>query len=574
MTDPPRHDAPTIDYRPAAQDAVEPPSAPRRPAGSWPPRTLARLIPGIGIVTGGEPPLSAETRSLLRSRLRAVSLLYMIGHGLFLIRNQFLPARDPVLTAIEAADIIMLGTVLALLTGRHHFGQRSLRNLEWLVFLGQSLFFATAHYRMLTIHAARGDTTEMLLVGKDTTLFVVMMVIVYGLAIPNTWRRAARVVAVLVTPPVLASVMLRLRHPEVGRLAAQLMTFEIVSDNLLSVVIAAAIAIYGAHVMHRLRVEVYEARQLGQYRLGRRLGSGGMGEVFQAEHRLLKRPCAIKLIAPERAADPGALVRFEREVQTSAQLTHPNTIEIYDYGHTEEGAFYYVMEYLEGLSLHDLVARHGPLPPGRVVYLLRQACWALGEAHAGGLIHRDIKPANIFASRRGGMDDFVKLLDFGLVKPLRHDLDAGASGLSRDGAVVGSPQYMAPEQAGGSVVPDRRADIYALGCVAYFLLTGQPPFVGETPLQVLIAHARDPIAAPTRLRPGVPADLERVVLRCLEKSPEARFPDVESLDRALAACACAADWSAEIARQWWARHEPGAPGGDLLRPASTEPASI
>ena len=174
---------------------------------------------------------------------------------------------------------------------------------------------------------------------------------------------------------------------------------------------------FGARTISRLRRQVAEARQLGQYRLRRRIGAGGMGEVYLAEHQLLKRPCALKLIRPEDVADPKALERFEREVRLTATLSHPNTVEIYDYGRTEDGTYYYVMEYLPGLSLAELVERHGPLPPGRAVYLLRQVCLALREAHAAGLIHRDIKPSNIFAARRGGMDDVAKLLDFGLVRP-------------------------------------------------------------------------------------------------------------------------------------------------------------
>ena len=174
---------------------------------------------------------------------------------------------------------------------------------------------------------------------------------------------------------------------------------------------------FGARTISRLRRQVAEARQLGQYRLRRRIGAGGMGEVYLAEHQLLKRPCAVKLIRPDDVADPRALERFEREVRLTATLSHPNTVEIYDYGRTEDGTYYYVMEYLPGLSLAELVERHGPLPPGRVVYLLRQVCGALREAHAAGLIHRDIKPSNIFAARRGGMDDVAKLLDFGLVLP-------------------------------------------------------------------------------------------------------------------------------------------------------------
>jgi serine/threonine-protein kinase len=279
-----------------------------------------------------------------------------------------------------------------------------------------------------------------------------------------------------------------------------------------------------------------------------------MGTVYLAEHQLLKRPCAIKLIQTRRAGDPKVLARFEREVRTTARLSHPNTVEIYDYGRTDDGTFYYVMEYLRGLSLADLVDRHGPLPPGRVIYLLRQACGALSEAHAAGLVHRDIKPANIFACRRGGLHDFAKLLDFGLVKT-QDAVGSDAPELSREGVVTGSPLYMSPEQASGERNPDRRADIYALGAVAYHLLTGRPPFEGRTAMQVMIAHARDPASPPSTIRPDLPADLDAVVLRCLAKCPDDRFDTADELGQALAACADATSWDAEAARRWWTEVE-------------------
>ena len=289
-----------------------------------------------------------------------------------------------------------------------------------------------------------------------------------------------------------------------------------------------------------------------------------MGEVYLAEHQLLKRPCAVKLIRPGDATDPRALERFEREVRLTATLSHPNTVEIYDYGRAEDGTYYYVMEYLPGLSLAELVERHGPLPPGRVVYLLRQVCGALREAHAAGLIHRDIKPSNIFAARRGGMDDVAKLLDFGLVLPAA---TVRAAHLSGEGQILGTPLFMSPEQATGGRELDERSDIYSLGAVAYYLLTGRPPFDGEDGIAVMIAHARDPVVPPSRVRAGIPEDLERVVLRCLAKDPAERFPDAESLERALARCACAAELGPGSGRPVVARTTAG-PRRSTRRPAN------
>jgi serine/threonine-protein kinase len=206
------------------------------------------------------------------------------------------------------------------------------------------------------------------------------------------------------------------------------------------------------------------------------------------------------------------------------------------------------MEYLPGLSLAELVERHGPLPPARVVYLLRQVCGALREAHAAGLIHRDIKPSNIIAARRGGMDDVAKLLDFGLV---RRATTVRAAHLSAEGQVFGTPLFMSPEQATASAELDERSDIYSLGAVAYYLLTGRPPFEGGNGIVVMIAHARDPVVPPSRLRPGIPEDLERVVSRCLAKDAAARYADAASLERALGECACAGNWDHDQAALWW-----------------------
>ena len=261
----------------------------------------------------------------------------------------------------------------------------------------------------------------------------------------------------------------------------------------------------------------------------------------------------MKLIRPGDGAEPRTLERFEREVRLTAMLSHPNTVEVYDYGRAEDGTYYYVMEYLLGLSLAELVDRHGPLPPSRAVYLLRQVCEALRKAHAAGLIHRDIKPSNIFAARRGGMDDVAKLLDFGLVRTA----PMPGAAISAEGQILGTPMFMSPEQARGVRDLDGRSDIYSLGAVAYHVLTGRPPFDEDGSIAVLIAHARDPVVPPSRLGPGIPDDLERVVLRCLAKDPAARFANADALERALGECACPGIGTAS---------EPHAGGAMRIRP--------
>ena len=251
----------------------------------------------------------------------------------------------------------------------------------------------------------------------------------------------------------------------------------------------------------------------------------------------------------------------------TAQLSHWNTIEIFDYGRTDDGTFFYVMEYLPGLSLQDLLDRYGPLPAERVVHLLRQVCQALREAHQVGLIHRDIKPANVFAAKRGGLYDVVKLLDFGLVKPVGENPSVS---LSQEGGISGTPLYMSPEQARGQSDLDGRSDIYSLGAVAYTLLTGRPPFEGTNPIDVVIAHARDEVVWPSQHELSVPADLERVVLRCLAKRREDRFQDAQSLEQALTECAAADQWTQWHAARWWQEHEEFTPASrtdDVLAPA-------
>ena len=298
-----------------------------------------------------------------------------------------------------------------------------------------------------------------------------------------------------------------------------------------------------------------------------------MGEVYLAEHQLLKRPCAIKLIRPGKARDPRASRASSAKFAATAKLSHWNTVEIFDYGSTEDGTFYYVMEYLPGLSLAELVERFGPLPPERVIYLLTQTCDALREAHSLGLIHRDLKPGNIFAAHRGGVYDVAKLLDFGLAKLA---VDMPSAQLTQEGMITGSPLYMATEQALGESEPDVRTDIYSLGAVMYFLLTGRPPFDNDNPMKVLVAHAHDEVAPPSTLRPDIPADLEQIVLRCLAKKPGQRFLSAASLGTALSECESAGLWSANrrpigghtsASRQWPQRVNScaSAAGGRWLR---------
>jgi serine/threonine-protein kinase len=310
-------------------------------------------------------------------------------------------------------------------------------------------------------------------------------------------------------------------------------------------IVAVAVATAGSSVIYGLRREVRDARRLGPYTLEEKLGEGGMGVVYRARHALLRRPTAVKLLKGDRLGE-ASLRRFEREVQLTASLSHPNTVSVYDFGHTPEGTFYYAMEYLEGLSLEQLVAEEGAQPPGRVVHVVRQVLGALAEAHGVGLVHRDVKPANVILCERGGISDVVKVVDFGLVK----DQEA-ADGLSHEGQLVGTPLYLAPEAIRTSGA-DPRSDLYALGAVAYFLLTGSHVFDGRTLIEICGHHLHTAPEPPSRrLGRGVPADLERWVLACLEKNPDRRPGTAQAAAEALDGCYDAEAWSAEAARAWW-----------------------
>ncbi|HJU69036.1 MAG TPA: serine/threonine-protein kinase [Gemmatimonadaceae bacterium] len=310
-----------------------------------------------------------------------------------------------------------------------------------------------------------------------------------------------------------------------------------------------------AHVVTRLGQHVSKAREMGSYHLGELLGRGGMGEVYRATHRMLARPAAIKLIRPDSlggADSEGAdmaVKRFRREAEAAASLRSPHTVELYDFGVTEDQTMYFVMELLDGTDLETLVRDHGPVPARRVVHILCQVCDSLEEAHVAGMVHRDIKPANIHVGRLGLQYDFVKVLDFGLVKPVAGKIDehslATAAGLT-----PGTPAYMAPELAMAEAV-DGRADIYALGCVAYYLLTGRLVFEGDTSLQVIVKHLQsEPIPPSQRVNAAIPPALDRVVLACLAKKPDGRPATAGDLKRALRAIPIE-PWTQEDAKRWW-----------------------
>ena len=345
--------------------------------------------------------------------------------------------------------------------------------------------------------------------------------------------------------------------------------FWLVFPYLLVVVMAYV----GARVVYALGTEVSRARELGSYQLEERLGEGGMGEVWRARHRLLARPAAIKLIRPDLTGDgrhgvsEDAQRRFEREAQVIARLRSPHTVNLFDFGIADDGGFYYVMELLDGLDAEKLVKRSGPVPAERAIHLLRQVCHSLSEAESCGLVHRDIKPANIFLCRYGEDYDFVKVLDFGIVKATHDTAETGLV-LTREMAVHGTPAFIAPEQALGGADLDGRADIYATGCVAYWLLTGQLVFTAETPMALLLHHARTPPTRPSaRTELPIPAALDDLVLSCLAKNRAERPQSARELSRRLAAVEGTSAWTEERARDWWATHWPA--GSESRHPSGS-----
>jgi serine/threonine-protein kinase len=429
---------------------------------------------------------------------------------------------------------------------------RSLRLWEFAFFITNAAAAGLNRFEALAapIEGVAGLVPTMAFGFSDLTSLqgFIILILAYGVLIPNTPRRSLLVVTVLTAVSLAIIPAAALANPTLheGRV------FALVVQSSLCLTFPAVIAIFAATRATLLQRRAFEAErraeQIDQYTLKRKLGEGTMGEVWLAEHRLLKRPCAVKFVRAELAAHPATAARFAREVQAVTGLTHFNTVRVYDYGQAADGSFYYVMEYLDGPTLEDLVRRAGPLPPGRVVYLLRQLCGALAEAHAAGLVHRDVKPSNVIVAALGGQWDVAKLLDFGLVQDLSVETDGR---LTRIGTVLGTPEYMSPEQAAGESAVDARGDLYGLGAVAFFALTGRPPFQGKTLGQLLAAHRLQPPPPLSDFRPEAPADLAAVVARCLAKDPAERFPSATALDRALGECGCAADWSAERAAEWW-----------------------
>ena len=401
-------------------------------------------------------------------------------------------------------------------------------------------------------------------------LAITVTVMIRAILVPSRPRRTMLLSALTFLPTVLVCIT---RHQPTDFLpgfSADYQKLHMTLNTVLWSILGTTLATITSRATYGLRQQVREVTELGQYILEEQIGGGGMGEVWRARHRLLIRPAAIKLIRQGALGtmDPELLMRrFEREARATAALKSPHTVQLYDFGATDDGTLYYVMELLDGLDLDTLVREQGPLPAERAIHILRQVCSSLADAHGNGLVHRDIKPANVVVSRAGTTFDFAKVLDFGLVK-----LDSGQRSddakLSTEGSTSGTPAFMAPEVVLGDANTDHRVDLYALGCVAYWLLTGKLVFEGSA-MQVMVHHASTAPTRPSlRVELPIPAPLEDLIMECLEKDPARRPPSAEAVSTRLEAVPLAAAWTAERAERWWAINRPRSgnerPVADLL----------
>ena len=491
----------------------------------------------------------------VRERLALVGkTLFLVSFGfyLFLLASMVLIGGAPFAAVVKspvsyghlAASCTM--ALLWILARRSSSSVPSLGTLD-----GVSIVVACGFLSLMTMDDG-GQILQVLLA-------LIVTVMIRAILVPSRPRRTMLLSALAFLPTV---VMCIARHDPTALLPGFSAAFQkhyMTLNTVLWSILGTTLATIVSRVTYGLRRQVAEANELGQYVLEERIGGGGMGEVWRARHRLLIRPAAIKLIRPQLFGDPQLLLRrFEREARATAALKSPHTVQLFDFGATEDGRLYYVMELLDGLDLDTLVHQYGALPAERVVHILRQVCSSLQDAHVNGLVHRDIKPANVVVSRAGTTFDFAKVLDFGLVKldTARNSGDDAVK-LSAEGSASGTPAFMAPEVVLGVADTDHRVDLYALGCVAYWLLTGRLIFEANTTVEMMFHHAHTPPPRPsTTSGMPLPASLEDVIMQCLEKDPGRRPVSAETVSDRLDAVSFESAWTAERAERWWAMHRP------------------
>jgi serine/threonine-protein kinase len=515
----------------------------------------------------GDERSTEDAGSLLQTRLRFAALAVGVAFAGFSLWSWIHKATGGVSEILSLVDLVLESAISLVLIGVGWWlgrvpkaSESCLRWCELTIFGLPNLFFAILLYKDILFLVSNYS-----LVPQMPISGWIILIFAYAIFLPHPWKYVLGVVTCFALVPILTTAYAWWQRSDLR----SAIRFDPSSTIEMVLVLAATVftSVWSVVMVSHLRRRAEQAKELGRYRLKEKIGSGGMGDVYLAEHRLMKRPCAIKVIRQEKSADPRAIARFEREVRATAKLSHWNNVSIYDYGRTREGKFFYVMEYLSGLSLQELVKRKGVLCPARTVYLLRQICSALMEAHEIPLVHRDIKPANVMVTELGGQYDVAKLLDFGLAKPGARDSQMPEeSELTLAGSLTGSPLYISPEQAMGDTAPDHRSDIYGVGGVAYFMLTGSPPFPTGPTLKILMAHVHERPMAPSAKRNQmahkagalspvqVSEELDQLVLKCLAKSPAERYQSAKELRDALDLLPEARLWDSEHAQAWWRAH--------------------
>ena len=509
------------------------------------------MLVGAGFDTSGGSPLVQARLALLGKTV------FLLAFGFFAIMNGMLIvggglAIVPLLATRTNLWHFLAACVMGGLWLIASFGKWSLRTLG--VLDGSSLLLAGI---CLALMAAQPDPLQ--LMAGLFALAVTMMT--RAVLIPSTVARTLCLSSISAAPLLLAAVLFHRWSPVPG-FAPGFLKLLACLNALLWLTIEVTLSTVTSLTIYGLRQQVRQASEIGQYTLEEKIGSGGMGEVWRARHRMLIRPAAIKLVTTRDLGSGSGrdsetrLRRFEREARATAGLKSPHTVQLYDFGITDDGSFYYAMELLDGMDLDTLVERSGPVPAERAIHLLLQVCASLEDAHQNGLVHRDIKPANIVVSRVGAEWDFVKVLDFGLVKLTRTQRTDGAAPVTSDGSVIGTPGFIAPEIVLGTS-SDHRVDIYGLGCVAYWLLTGKLVFEGEL-IKVMFDHVQTaPVPPSARSELTIPPALDALILACLEKDPGKRPPSAAALESGLAAISGLEPWTHERAEHWWATHARG-----------------
>ena len=490
-----------------------------------------------------------EHRNLLWRRTRLVLSIGLVLNLLLYAVTLFVPLNSPV-TGLAVpgwknwADLLYPGS-FAVALAWIHLRKPGVAALQVAVFLVAALNLLAG-------------LTEVSLTQPDVIpgFGVALVLFIPAAFIPWREKYQAALSALAVAGSILTLAVSYLLVPEVQAFwsggAVRSFGEQILLSSVGSALLGAT-SVFVTRTLYGLRKTAFRAQRLGNYVLHKEIGEGGMGRVYVAEHALMCRPSAVKVLKAASGADGTALARFEREVRLSSSLSHPNTITIFDFGRAAEDTFYYAMEYLEGMDLERFVERFGPIPASRVLFLLLQITGPLAEAHERAIVHRDLKPSNIFLTMRGGLYDFVKVLDFGLAKRIE-----GAdtpSDLTKTGVVFGTPRYLAPETVYGTAGVGPRADIYAFGAVAYWMLTGRPPFTADSAVALMIDHVKTVPARPSEIcEVPIPSELDDVVMKCLEKEPDDRFQSIAELEDALRAVPDPTPWTRGRAAKWWELH--------------------